>query len=1460
MEFPILMAVSLAFGGAECSASHSTFHGILDGTPDARCACLRKPPIRFMPPLPTPPSRAISAATGRVFEWNWHGPLPAATLRAEMAAGKEIDVRSADGADPIRVTGELDCSSLTIKGRVRLRGVRFEGFVNLRDGRFEKEADFSGCEFSAGLSLRGARVDGSLDLEMAVFGSEGDLEVDANGLRVEGTLNCAATRFGSEGKAVSLDLSNARIGEDLLLWCARISGGLSLLGADIARNFSLIRVSADYPRTWIGGDFMAVGCHVGGQMTAAGIRIEGTANFQVARLDGVVDFGINPVDAEPAHLGTAPLDGRDGGVVLLLGFAVVGGFVNLNGMRLEGQLNLNGAVLKGSLLCQAQGTAVPHFGKAADGISVSANSAFFGAMVNFDGAHLEGQLYLEVATLKAPLFCRATVCRAGNESKVVQPWIGSADGVSVRAHAASFGGPVEFCGAHLEGQMHLGAAELKAELRCHGLNGAVSRIGKDDYGVSVCIDVATIGGQVIFDGACLEGQLKLDGAELKAGLFCAEQNGLATWIGKGADSISVQARSATIGGQVVFDGARLEGQLNLDGTTVEAHWICRERNGTVPRIGKDETGVSVWANGATIGGQVIFTGAHLEGQLNLNGAVLKADFLCEGRNGAVAWIGEDEAGVSVWAYGATIGGQMALTGAHLEGQLNLDGAEVKSRLLFGQNRIYGRTWVGGGVTAKNIVVGNDVQFRGVCCGQSFLWSGAAIDGSFDAADAVIGWWTDFSSTEVKDWMRFDGADFGDTVDLTGALIENELAFGGGTFNRIGAEPGTRTRLRGGLKLLRTEVRGDLVFRRCDVGPWNNMENPDWSRLRGQEDVRVCQSTVIAGERHVHALQEHLEDVSRQETANPETAPTLRLRRELLETLLKEANEELDLRREKLKEAREKLSEGAGGVSMPETSGPWSKETEIEKAVARLAACEGNRDDAAVEDERSELETLVEKAEQDHPAMDFRHLSVMGRLLWNASQEMGQNGDTSEVGGCVNAGSLNAEGDVRLNGVTIRGSLVLEDAVVRGELNLLRSEIRGHLNLRSAEVRGQMFGRLAKAEISPRVRGMLLLNAAKLSEVMLRFSTTAGENGSGPVPYRVDMSHAKVERLVPGGTVEPGQEPRLWLEGLQFGELDVEKLGKPDRGRTRWWPFLRQAVIHGWRGPSEEARPYLVFLEQMGTFNAAVYAETERWLRNRGRENAADDVYLMMRGMEWKEAARKTPQTDWTAAFRKQGRWMLHGFLLATVGYGVKTYRLIVIWLALFAAMIVMFLDPASVSHPMTFQAPLVAGKTPLPARMMVELPSAEIQGRVTPLPTQAKPEAQEETQPPSESGNMPEGWQLQWKHPHSTVEGELHTEPPLTDRSTELVWSDSRGYPGPADANDPMRGSDWNLPDAGWMAFRATMPLIEVFARNDWEPSSRPVVGLHWFSYEGIASLARVLCYIIWPLLITSWTGLLKKR
>lgn len=1393
------------------------------------------------------------------FTWSSAEPLPAAILREAMARGCDIDIDCSKCEQPLQVEGDLDCSSLSIRGKVEIIGVRFEGKADFNDARFAKQTNLRGCKFPGGLDLSAARIDGPLGL----ISAEVDSGLDASGLYVNGNFWAIAGRFGGEEKG-GLDLSGARINGDLMLHGIHISGDLTLWKSEIEGDVQLVRNKA---RSTISGNLVGVACHVGRRVLAWGCRVEGMVVFEGARLDESICFGMNlvdPDDNEPAEIGTALSPGETGLTAVNLGLATIGGIADFCGAVLEGQLVLNHTVLKGALLCRERRGIRTRIGKSAEGVSILAHSATFGSLVDICGALLEGQLYLELATLKGPLFCK--------EENGFAPRIGAVGGVSVRAHAASFGGPVEFVGARLEGQLYLNESKLEKSLLVCSTEAGRSWFGQDEGGTSVMARHVFVGGQVSFTGAHLEGALDLQSAEIRSEFLFQAWNEVEARIGKNAASVSVFAFGAAIGGQVNFCGARLEGQLQLENAKLNADLFVGITSGIVSTIGKcDQSGISVVARQTVVCGEVDLRGVQMEGSLYCRGAELKGGLNCVEYMGVAVRIGCDNNGGCVDLGYSSITGGAGLNGAHLDGELNLEGMRLKGGIYCRPSHTGRRTWLGGGVCAVNSIIDGGVFFNEAFCGvagagyrddpegarsfwywnRSFWWSGARIEGCFDAADVTVTGRADFSSVEVTDWMRFDGAILGGPVDLTHATVHRELAFGGSSLKEHPVRGG-RTSLRGGLRLLRTEVLGDAVFSNCQVGPWlgEKARVPDLEWIIADENLRLRHSQQNAVQLRIKSLAEIVEKLG---GGSREESDARQARRAALEKMRDEADEESG-----------RLANLADWEPPSSSKGvcaePWAEETDVEKAVGQLVLHEGGRSCAVADVDRDLVaklagwEQLIEREGQEKPAVDLRHLTVKGRLLWNADG----GGAINEVGGCINGECMNVAGNVRLNGLNVRGCLVLEDAVIRGELNLLRTTINGHLNLRSAEVRGQMFGALAGEEVSPKVKGKLLLNSSSLSEVMLRFDSGSEERGEGPVPYRVEFDHARISRLVLGGEVIPNREPCLRMQGLEFQDLNVNHLeGETSSNKPSLREWLRRAVVHGPMGPARESRRYLAMLGQ-GELQSDVYLGIERWLRNQGKETAADDVYLMMRGMEWTESAREGGLKGWL-------RWATQGLLLGTVGYGVKSYRLFLIWFALLLGLWAIFLPAESVGRPVVFQAPVVDDRSPSPGEVELTLPAEEMVGRFSPAP--AGKRGSDEKSPEAEKGETPEtdmrDWELRADRPTTVVRGKWVPEKSPPSQGEELAWTDNRGRPDVLRAGGTPEGNLWHPVDAAWVAFRVAMPLIDIYARSDWEPSSRPVskpVFLGWLTYEGLASFVRILCYIIWPLLITSMTGLLKKK
>ncbi len=1387
------------------------------------------------------------------------------------------------------IGGDIIGQNCHVQGQFLAAGTKIDGLVMLKGARLDSEVHFeinvingerthigSGKPGSIALSFRSAVVEGPLYLGGVYLEGRLDLEgvklalqiFCAVGQRVPSVTDNQAQEIdvvtpelvvpviGMDKNGISVGAIEAVIGGQVNFGGAQLAGMLNFQGANMAS--SLLCNDTVIGNNAQGVSVYAESATFGGLVTFSGAQLAGQLDISAAKLHG--NFICTYLRV------SLPLIGTDQwGVSVRANMVTIAGKVDFSGAQLAGQLDISAAKLHGSFICTPWNGSLPFIGMDQRGVSVQANLVTIAGQAILSGAQLAGSLFLQLANLKAGLLCppsNGAVLRIGSKK----------GGVSLNAYGATFGAVVEISGARLAGKLNIECAKLAAGFYLQEEDGFVPEIGRDDDGFSVWGLGAVVEGEMSFGGARLAGALNLEGAKVVGPLNCRERNGVAPEIGMNGIRKSILTARAIFGSNADFSGAKLEGTLDLGGAMIAGALCFDTRNGAVTKIGTDQrnaidnAGISVLAPGASIGGQVIFDGAHLDGLLVFIGAELKSNLLCR----------------RVW----------------LGGGLLMDAASVRH-----------------GVCLNGTYFGGD---------RSIWLSGARIEGHLEVADAVAKGQTNLSSARVGDWVCFDGSDLGGLVDLTSAKINRELAFGGRTFCESGASGKKATRLRSGLSLRRTEIAGDLLFWGCSVGPspgsfYSRPLDPiltrDYCGLEADEELRLLESQIEGLTHRVEHLKRLFEGCSGPALGEEPVAPGAEPHALYL-------REELEARRSELATLRIRAAEfrTRGGAAATETTEdkmvpsrtasfpqfsefPSSfsgmeqfglkidpggadnesymselgnlfrrlrltyggeddpKMTGVEKAIGWLVFLESKKGESGVESYREQLKRAVEEAEQ-RPAVDFRHLIVQGQLRWGHTEGIGSfaqdqsrwsqkawpryEGDLAadEVRGCVNAEALRVDGDLEMVGLRLRGSLLLEDAVVCGELNLLHSVIGGHLNLRSSEVRGQMFGRLREKDVSPEVRGKLMLNAAKLGEMMLRFvPPQLGGGHSGAVPYRVDLSHAQIKRLVIGGELAKGQAPCLRLAGLQFEELDVRELTAQSESiaTTDSQAGFTGALVTRFRGfwsglmkDSSAQEQHLIFLNQMDGFNAAVFTETERWLRNRGEDRLADGVYLQMRRDEMKQMT----------GLRQWPRRVLHGILLKTVGYGVKTKRLLVAWLILFLLLWVFFLPPASVEHPTSFGAPVVTPEVqPAPSTLTLEAKASLLRGRI--LATQP-PWA---TPAPVAGEFLRPGWHVEWTQPATSWTGRLVPagNPPV--QAGEVIWSGSGGRP---------KSEDWNSSDAAWTAFRVAMPLVHFYARDEWEPSSRPV--LRWFTYEGIASLAELLCYIIWPLLLTSWSGLLKKR
>jgi len=237
---------------------------------------------------------------------------------ATIGDGRGGTALSADG---LKLDGDLDAVRLTAHGSVRLRGAQIDGSVDLEEAQISCPAQqaIAAGGIVIGNALKGTRlrVDGEtlihnahvgsyIQLSGATLHNQGGVALNGGGLTVPGGMFCR-DGLTTDGE---VNLISARLGDALCVPGAvmRNPGGTAL---------KLERVTVR--------DIDAAGLSCSGQVSMLGTVISSSLSLTGAQLD-------NPA-----------------GVALQLGLADVGADIGADGMRVTGEFILDGAKVGGQI-------------------------------------------------------------------------------------------------------------------------------------------------------------------------------------------------------------------------------------------------------------------------------------------------------------------------------------------------------------------------------------------------------------------------------------------------------------------------------------------------------------------------------------------------------------------------------------------------------------------------------------------------------------------------------------------------------------------------------------------------------------------------------------------------------------------------------------------------------------------------------------------------------------------------------------------------------------------------------------------------------------------------------------------------------------------------------------------------------------------------------------------------------
>ena len=309
----------------------------------------------------------------------------------------------------------------------------------------------------------------------------------------------------------------------------------------------------------------------------------------------------------------------------------------------------------------------------------------------------------------------------------------------------------------------------------YALNAQAARIGdlvalNDGFTAdgTVWLLATQIGARLLLNGAKLSATRDKDSAEARG------------------DRIVLYASNVQVGASV-FMGKdfKAKGQVNFSGATIRGSFRCERSTFSTP----DGRARAFVANGVEISNEALFDGAVIEGRMNLNGAKVGGRVSFNGAE--ITNETTDGRGIALSMIGARIGGVLRFEelGAQVfrsRGLIRFDGTEVGGDLIFRgcslRNSPDADEDSGIALSAKRVRIGGNVEFDRFSAEGATMLSGATagrrvrISGKFSnrrqsaicAKDMRIGGDLRFEKTVAEGDLQLE------RIDITGSLVWDGL--------------------------------------------------------------------------------------------------------------------------------------------------------------------------------------------------------------------------------------------------------------------------------------------------------------------------------------------------------------------------------------------------------------------------------------------------------------------------------------------------------------------------------------------------------------------------------------------------------------------------------------------------------------------------------------------------------------